>query len=92
MFEKSDGLISTPITFLAITKFKCWNFENIWRKLGIVLFSGSVRGVVEYQNTRNKPSNIQRNKLKLVLNTKIKKTTVYFIPKISRKRSKEYKA
>ena len=35
-------------------------------------------------------TNIPKNKLKLVLNTKIKKTTVYFIPKISRARTKEY--
>ena len=34
-------------------------------------------GVVEYQNTRNKPSNIPKIILKLVLNTKIKKTVVY---------------
>ena len=58
-------------------------------KTSKILFSIQVRvgrgpgGLVEYQNTRNKPSSIPKIKLKLVLNTKIKKTTVYFIPKIS---------
>ena len=44
---------------------------------------GRPEGGVEYQNTRNKPSNIPKITLKLVSSTKIKKTTVYFIPQIS---------
>ena len=40
--------------------------------------------IVEYQNTQNKPSNIPKTILKIVKNTKIKKTTICFIHKMSR--------
>ena len=43
---------------------------------------GGGAGVVEYENTPNKRSNTSKITLKLVKNIKIKKNTLYFIPKI----------
>ena len=52
---------------------------------------GGGGGVVEYQNTRNKPSRIpKKTKTRVCKMPKIKNTTVYFIPKLSSELSKEY--
>ena len=59
--------------------------SKLFKKCFVACFSSQGRpgGVVEYPNTRNKPSNIP-NIIQNSCKYQIKKNKVYFIPKIGR--------
>ena len=75
--------VQLDTTILSALKWS-FAFHYLWKGVHEDIAEGRPIGEVEYQNTRNKHSNIPKIILKLVYNAKIKKSTVYFIPKVSR--------